>query len=256
MKRKFYIIGQNPNTVWKAMRCLEDGANAIEPDIRYLPQYEDKFFIYDLATINRKAHTFKEYLIELSAALNAEKHNLALLAFVLKRFCTKNMERDSAIYKKEFFDQLNEYFFETYTRVLLLLTVGKPSGKTLLAAAKPRLRANQAVGVDGGEKPRDVISYIKKEQMPFTFAADTSSPFASPVKYKQSIKEAIALKQQTDNLKLVNTRKVNSQKTMQYYLDMGVDGMITGKVTRLRNLVDTRYKDQVELATADYNPLT
>ncbi|GEM_PF-4873625 len=35
MKRKFYIIGHNPNTVHDAYACLMQGANAIEPDVHY-----------------------------------------------------------------------------------------------------------------------------------------------------------------------------------------------------------------------------
>lgn len=133
MKRKFYIIGHNPNSVKNAIQCLKEGANAIEQDIRYLPQYEEMFFVYDLVTLNRKQNTLRDYLIGLSAALNNETLNLALLAFDLKPICPKNMETESAIYMKELFDQLNEYFFSTYSPVPLLLTVGKPLGKPLLA---------------------------------------------------------------------------------------------------------------------------
>jgi glycerophosphoryl diester phosphodiesterase len=256
MKRKFYIIGHNPNTARNAIRCLKDGANAIEPDIRYLPQYEEKFFVYDLVTLNRKRHTLKDYLIELSAKLNDEKLNLALLAFDLKPISSKNQESESVIYTKEFFSQLNEYLFSTYSPVPLLLTVGKPSGKKLLAAAKSFLTFNQAVGVDENDTPKNVADFFGKEQMPFTFAAGTSSPFASPLKFKPIIQDAIALKQQTNELKLVYTWTANSEKTMRDFLNIGVDAIITGKTAKLRNLVDKEYQDRIELATADYNPFS
>jgi len=256
MKRKFYIIGHNPNTARNAIRCLKDGANAIEPDIRYLPQYEEKFFVYDLLTLNRKRHTLKDYLIELSANLNNEKLNLALLAFDLKPICAENPESEPAIYMKEFFSHLNEYFFSTYSSVPLLLTVGKPSGKKLLAAAKSFLTFNQAVGVDENDTPKNVADFFGKEQMPFTFAAGTSSPFASPLKFKPIIKDAIAIRQQTNQLKLVYTWTANSEKTMRDFLNIGVDAIITGKTAKLRNLVDKEYQDSIELATADYNPFS
>jgi hypothetical protein len=254
MKRKFYLIGHNPNSVKNAIQCLKDGANAIEPDIRYLPQYEEKFFVFDLVTLNRKRHTFKDYLIELSASLNNEKLNLALLAFDLKPICSKDMESETSLYMKEFFYQLNEYFFSTYSPVPLLLTVGKPSGKQLLAAAKPWLTSNQAVGVDEYDSPRNVINFFAKEQMPFTFAAGTSSPFASPLKFKPLIEEALSLKQLTNELKLVYTWTANSEKTMRDFIDAGVDGIITGRIAKLKNLIETEYQDTIELATSDYNP--
>lgn len=57
--RKFYIIGHNPNSVHEAVKCLKAGANALEPDVHYLPEYDEKFFVYDLATENPKNHTLK-----------------------------------------------------------------------------------------------------------------------------------------------------------------------------------------------------
>jgi hypothetical protein len=254
MIQKFYIIGHNPNTVPKAIRCLRDGANAIEPDIRYLPQYKEKFFLYDLATLNRKQHTLKDYLIELSEALTKEKLNLALLAFDLKPIGQAYSERDSLVYMNEFFSQLNEYFFRTYTSVPLLLTVGKPSGKALLASAKPWLTVNQAVGIDAGDSLQNAITFFTNQHMPFSFAAGTSSPFSSLKKFQPIIKEAIARKQQTNELKLVYTWTANSLETMRDFINLGVDGMITGRISRLKTLVETEYHDRIELATADYNP--
>ncbi len=254
MKRKFYIIGHNPNSVRAAIRCLKSGANAIEPDIRYLPVYDEKFFVYDIATENPKRHTLKDYLIGLSEALNKEKLNLALIAIDLKPIYSKEMESETLVYMKEFFAQINEYFFKTYTPVPVLLTVGDPSGKHLLATAKPYLTVNQAVGVDEGDTPQSVIDYFDKVQMPCSYANGTSSPFASPTKFKRIIKEAIALKQQTNELKLVYTWTANSVKVMRDFIDLGVDGMITDRVAALRSLIDSTYKDTIELATADYNP--
>lgn len=254
MKRKFYIIGHNPNTVSKAICHLRNGANAIEPDIRYLPQYEEKFFVFDLLTLNRKQHTLRDYLIGLSAALNEEKLNLALLAFDLKPIPSKDFESESVLYMKEFFAHLNEYFYSTYLPVPLLLTVGKPSGKPLLPKAKPWLTANQAVGVDEGDSPQSVVNFFTKEQLPFTFADGTSSPFASPLKFKPIIKDAMALKQQINEMKLVYTWTANSGTTMREFLDLGVDGLITGRAAKLKKLIDAEYQDSIELATVDYNP--
>ncbi len=254
MKRKFYIIGHNPNTVRKAIRCLRDGANAIEPDIRYLPRYDEKFFVYDLVTLNRRKRTLRDYLTGLAAALNEEKLNLALLAFDLKPISSKNREQELVVYMEEFFRQLNDFFFKTYAQVPVLITVGKPELKILLTAAKPWLTANQAVGVDHGDDFRNVAYYFTTRQMPFTFANGTSSPFASPLKFKNSIKEALTRRSIIHDLKLVYTWTANSKKTMRYFLDMGVDGMISDRVIKLKKIIDNEYNESIELATAGDNP--
>lgn len=254
MKRKFYIIGHNPNSVAAAMHCLRVGANAIEPDIRYLPVYDEKFFVYDLATENPKHHTLKDYLIGLSATLNHEKHNLALIAFDLKPIYSKEMESDSLVYMKEFFEQLNEYFFKTYSKVPVLLTVGDPSGKPLLATAKPYLAFNQAVGVDEGDTSSCMLDYFNALRIPCAYANGTSSPFASPEKFKRYISDALDLKKQSNQLKLVYTWTANSVTTMRDFINLGVDGMITDRVSRLKSLLDNEFKDTLELATAEDNP--
>ncbi len=256
MKRKFYIIGHNPNTVRKAIRFLKNGANAIEPDIRYLPKYDGKFFVYDLLTLNRRKHTLKSYLTGLAEALNHEKVNLALLAFDLKPISSKNRAHESVVYMEEFFKQLNEFLFQTYFPVPVLLTVGKEDMKQLLIAARPYLKDNQAVGVDYGDNSSNVAYYFMRQHLPFTYANGTSSPFASPLKYKNSIKEAIDLKQLINDLKLVYTWTVNSKKTMRYFISLGVDGMITGRIKKLKKLIATEYKDSIVLATEEDNPFS
>jgi hypothetical protein len=254
MKRKFYIIGHNPNTVRKAIRCLRDGANAIEPDIRYLPRHDGIFFVYDLLTLSRRKHTLRDYLTGLAAALNKEKLNLALLAFDLKPVSSKNRGQESVVYMEEFFRQLNDFFFKTYVPVPVLLTVGKPELKILLTAARPWLTANQAVGVDHGDEFSNVAYYFTNLRMPFTYANGTSSPFASPLKFKNSIKEALTRRPIIHDLKLVYTWTANSKKTMRYFLDLGVDGMISGRVKKLKKIIDTEYIESVELATVWDNP--
>jgi hypothetical protein len=255
MLRNFYIIGHNPNSVQAAIKCLKAGANAIEPDIRYLPEYNEKFFVYDLATENPKKHTLKDYLIGLAGALNKEMNlNLALITFDLKPSYSKEMESYSLLYMEEIFRQLNEYFFKNYTSVPLLFTVGDPSGKPLLSTAKPYLSANQAVGVDEGDTAKSVSDFFKNEQIPCAYANGTSSPFASPEKFKRLIQEAITLRSESNDLKLVYTWTVNSLKTMRNFIDTGVDGMITDKADRLKKLIESEYKDKIKLATSDHNP--
>lgn len=254
MPRKFYIIGHNPNSVDDAIQCLRDGANAIEPDIRYLPEYDEKFFVYDLATDNPKRHLLKDYLIGLAAALKVEQLNLALILFDLKPSYSVVMEDKGLAYMKEFFKQLNDYFFSNYKSIPVLLTVGDPSGKPLLVTAKSYLQTNQAVGVDEGDTPVNVATFFNNQQMPCSYANGTSSPFSSPEKFMKIIKDAVALKKQSNNLKLVYTWTANALKTMRDFIDAGVDGMITDNVSKLKGVIDNEYPNEVTLARPTYNP--
>ena len=254
MKRKFYIIGHNPNTVKKAIKCLKDGANAIEPDIRYLPKRDGKFFVYDLLTLKRRKRTFEAYLTGLSKAITDEDLDIALISFDLKHFRTKNMELDSTVYMEEFFKQLNEFLLKTNDAIPVLLTVGNPEIKQLLLAAKPWLTANQAVGIDKDYNLQNAGYYLSRQNVPFTLANGSSSPFVSTLEYRASIKEALDMRQLLRKLKLVYTWTVNSRKAMRSFIDLGVDGMITDKVKNLKTLLAEEYSETHELATSKDNP--
>lgn len=42
MKRKFYIIAHNPNSVIDSLQALKDGANSLEPDVHCI---DNKFYV-------------------------------------------------------------------------------------------------------------------------------------------------------------------------------------------------------------------
>jgi TM2 domain-containing membrane protein YozV len=72
---------------------------------------------------------------------------------------------------------------------------------------------------------------------------------------KGDIALALQLRDQAPgSFKLVYVWTVISTSHMQFYLNMGVDGMITGNVASLNSLLNTKYVDQYVLATQDDFP--
>src|SRR5690242_15838466 len=81
-KRPFFIIGHNPNTIEEAHEFLQNGANALEPDIVYA---DGQFYICHTPLLSEiNSPTLKEYLQALKALLLAEKYNLALMIWDIK----------------------------------------------------------------------------------------------------------------------------------------------------------------------------
>src|SRR6187200_3468003 len=81
-KRKFFIIGHNPNTLAEAKEFLDKGANALEPDIVYA---EGRFYVSHLPQLSyENVLTVEEYLHELKKLLLSESYNLALLIWDIK----------------------------------------------------------------------------------------------------------------------------------------------------------------------------
>ena len=72
------------------------------------------------------------------------------------------------------------------------------------------------------------------------------------------IARAIQLRDQSPghSFKLVYVWTVISSSHMKFYLDMGVDGIITGDAALLSSILKTQYSNQYVLATQDDLPFT
>src|SRR5438045_3782893 len=81
-KRPFYIIANNPNTIEEAREFLNNGANALEPDIVYA---DGQFYVTHNQHLSYKnIPTLTDYLRDLKVLLLAEQHNLALIIWDIK----------------------------------------------------------------------------------------------------------------------------------------------------------------------------
>ncbi|MGD1149123.1 MAG: hypothetical protein ABR961_14375 [Thermoanaerobaculaceae bacterium] len=83
--RKFYLIGHNPNSVGEAIRCLEAGANALEPDVCW--DADDRaFYVHEeipliptwAAKWFRKSLRLEDYLKGIGAYLKSNNRDVVL----------------------------------------------------------------------------------------------------------------------------------------------------------------------------------
>jgi hypothetical protein len=88
-KRKFYIMGHNPNTLQEASDFIMAGANTLEPDICYDETKPDKFFVSHGGFNSNKfilENSLVTYLTNLRKLITDPQNNLnlALIAFDTK----------------------------------------------------------------------------------------------------------------------------------------------------------------------------
>lgn len=256
MPRPFYLIGHNPNSVDAAARCLEAGANALEPDVCYEPK-EDTFYVHEriplvptwILRLFRKHLTLQQYLAGLKTYLaqSGRESQLALIAFDLKPPYDYDVNTLGAV--------VHANFGVHFPKVAILATVSDPGAMAWLANLAPN-ETPRAVGVDDNATPEEVDAFLRTRPVRYTYANGTSVPLLPTTCYLGDIRKAVTLRASgsAQGFRLVYAWTVNSERSMRAFLDSDVDGLITDRIERLRDLLQTKYAATYALATADHNP--
>jgi hypothetical protein len=110
--------------------------------------------------------------------------------------------------------------------------------------------------VDQSASPDEVDAFFRTRPLRYTYANGTSVPLLPTTCFLGSIRRAIPLHANGPGpgFHLVYAWTVNGGRSMTAFLDSDVDGIITDKVERLRDLLHANYAAKYVLATADDNP--
>ncbi|HTL08611.1 MAG TPA: PLAT/LH2 domain-containing protein [Chitinophagaceae bacterium] len=247
-KRAFYIIGHNPNTLKEANAFLEQGANALEPDIVFA---EGKYYVTHQQHISYKGViTVQEYLHGLKALLHEKHYPLALLIWDIKT---------TDFHPNDFMGLVKENFSgDLCDGVAMLMThaddhnfVNKYKG----------YYANVGVGVDESNlSPQELQQlFISGGQPNFSYADGITTFLDKPGIFK-NVSEALQLRDQPGNgFSLVYTWVLSQQASMRKYLDSYIDGIFVevNGIPKLKELLQTApYSEVYTLAENGYNPFT
>ena len=247
-KRAFYIIGHNPNTLKEAKAFLENGANALEPDIVHA---DGQFYVTHQQHISYSGViTVQQYLHELKALLEEKKYPLALLIWDLKT---------TDFHPNDFMGLVKENFSgELCDGVAMLMThsddhefINKYRG----------YYANVGVGVDESNvSPRALQQLFLQGGQPNFSYADGITTFLDKPGIFKNVTEALHLRDEPGNgFSLVYTWVLSQQASMKKYLDSYIDGIFVdvNAVHKLKELLHTApYSDVYALAENGYNPFT
>jgi len=248
MKRKFYIIGHNPNTVHDAYACLRLGANAIEPDVHY-DEPTKSFYVNHDSGNPADYPSLKSYLNDLGNLIRSGSiKNLALIAFDLKPPYKYDIMDLYKVIRKEFSDEFNN--------IPMLTTVGDPLAMPFLDGVKGNQKPFEAVGVDEGAAPATVYGHFCTLGINYTYGAGLTDLLWRGFYdvYSEWVKEAIRFRGIAGGLKMTYGWVIDDEGFMKNYLDMGADGLITGNIPLLSNLIKTTYAEGYDLAKPGDNP--
>jgi hypothetical protein len=248
-KRPFFIIGNNPNTIEEAEEFLQNGANALEPDIVYA---EGQYYVSHNPQLSYKnVATVKEYLKELKALLLAKQYNLALIIWDIK---TTNFDPN------HFMNVVKENFSgEPFDGVTMLIT--NADDHDFLNQFKGCYH-NVGVGVDESNVPPSEIESIFKNrgQKNFSYADGITTLLNKTGVYK-NITEAYLCRiaNEPHSFGIIYTWVLSRESSMRKFLDTYIDGIMVdvGSTKLLKELIETMpYNEVYEIAQNGYNPFT
>jgi len=273
MKRKFYIIGHNPDTVSAAVVALENGANALEPDITYA---NNDFYVFDPSDSSwSTSPTLAQYCSGLANELVSHSNlNLALITWDLKSSYNSHFDlwKIQNIINNNFYNILEAH---DYGKIPMLFTT-PDNFNYLIQWAAPYLSGCQGLGTDqykatagsdildyftddilfleeGESVPSEVDSKLRNHGFCYSYAIGASSIMPS-ILFLPFINKAISMRDQGNSFSLVYVWTVNNSEYMKAFLNADVDGMITDNISGLKALIDNSYSGSFELARKEYCP--
>jgi len=249
MKRKFYIIAHNPDTVDDAIAALKEGANALGPDIAF---DDGELWVYHRTALT-PSHgegdpTLKEYCQGLARFLLANPaHGLALIAWDMKNVEDPGFDFQKVrdIIQTDFLDVLAA----AKAKPVAMLFTHADNHDYLLKEVRPHMVSNWGFGLDQHDSPTEVDAIFNGNGFSYCYADGTSFFAGNTMNYLEQVKVAIALRDGGNSFSFVYGWTVNSEAKLAAYLDAGVDGIITDEIVRLRSMIDGKYADRFELAT-------
>lgn len=241
MKRKFYLIGHNPDTLEDALEQLQAGANALGPDVHY-DEESGQFLVYHLVPSPFGDISLQDYLIGLKKILQENNSlNLRLLAFDLKPDYSYKLSG-----LQEF---IFEHFSKEYPEVVIVTTINDPAESAFFDSTSTAMPANYLIGIDEDTSAEDAHQLLRHRKVGYIYGNGISAPLVDTTNYADEIQKAILMRNDGHSFKLVYVWTVNAEASMRTYLDMDIDGIITDDVAQLKALLqEPEYRDKYELA--------
>jgi hypothetical protein len=246
-QRPFYIIGHNPNTIDEAEEFLENGANALEPDIVYA---ENQYYVsHNQLPSYGDCPTVEVYLQQLKALLLEKKYDLALIIWDIK---TTNFDPN------HFISIVKENFQGVpFDDVAMLMT--NSDDHDFINQFKGGYD-NVGVGVDESNLDPAALEqiFLQADQRNFSYADGITTFLTKPGVYKNII---AAQQRRTlhapGSFSLIYTWVLSREAALRKYLDACIDGiMVEAKsAKKLKKLLAAPpYSEVYTLAKNGYNP--
>jgi hypothetical protein len=232
--RRFYVACHNPNSLEEVRAALENGANALAPDINVYASDSSRLCMSH-GEGDDTAPSLEHYLQGLHDLLQEKKQyqSLSLVIFDCKPTASKP-EFGLAI-----LTAIRQYL--TYdTDLNIILSVAELSQQAIFDLIKDQLREREGLAVDEEDDPQavtDFFSQMSVANQGYGNGISVGDPSITAPEARPAIERACLMRLATHRPRFVYAWTINDEELMREYIRIGVDGLITDEVGKLIEIV-------------------
>jgi glycerophosphoryl diester phosphodiesterase len=253
VSRPFYKLAHNPNTLEAVRAALDAGANAIEPDVNVFAARPDDLCIGEPGLLGGgngpSAPSLTEYLTGLHQ-IALERPELALVVFDCKPKAA-TLELGATLL------QTIRSLLTFDTDLNVIISVASLSHAAIFEQIRHELRPREALMIDQENDPVRVATF-------FTNAGVERQCYGNGISFlnsllgpnvRPSLERACDLRASTGAPRFTYAWTVDDARLMREYIRIGVDGIITNNVARLRAVsAEPEFQSTIRLATRADDP--
>jgi PLAT/LH2 domain len=256
--RPFYVVGHNPNTFHEAIDDLNNGANALEPDVQVYADHADQLCIsHGLG--DSDAHTLTAYLDKIHE-LAQDNSQLSLVVFDCKPPYVVTPDHGF-----ELLMAIRQHLtFDNDVNVILSIphfVYVTPGGITWNTGLFDRivdiLGPREGLMIDAEDDPGSVSNYFTSRgvnNQGYGNGISFSNVIIGPY-YRYSLEAACGDRAQAGRPNFIYVWTVNDPDELREYIRIGVDGAITDDVADLRTIAsEGQFASTIRLATRADDP--
>ncbi|MBP6512233.1 MAG: hypothetical protein KA347_06165 [Bacteroidia bacterium] len=247
--RPFYIIGHNTNSINEVKLALDHGANGIEPDLNVFDNNPGKISVsHDKGNSGDSA--LIPFLQELHTLAIKKNSLLSLVVFDCKEPLA------NADFGLEILMAIRQNL--TYDNdINIIISVAKLSHTAIFDKIGSLLGVREGIMIDAEDDPAAVNSYFVNLDINnhcfgngISFINSTIGPY-----YRYTLEQACELKAAINRPKFAYVWTVNDYDELCEYIRIGVDGIITDKVDKLKAISqDIEFAPIIRIAQRNDNP--
>jgi len=232
--RRFYVVCHNPNSLKEVRAALENGANALAPDINVYASDSGRLCISH-GEGEDTAPSLEAYLRDLHDLLQEKKQyqSLALVIFDCKPPAS-TPEFGMAILKA-----IRQHL--TYdTDLNIILSVAELSQQSIFDLIKDQLQEREGLAVDEEDDPQavtDFFTQLSVTNQGYGNGISVGDPSVTAPEARPAIERACLMRLATHRPRFVYAWTINDEELMREYIHIGVDGLITDEVGKLIEIV-------------------
>lgn len=251
--RPFYVMAHNPNWIGDVRDALAVGANCVEPDVNVYDGTTDQLCISEAGiTGNTGGDSGAPALVDFLQDLRQAAIDFPQLALVI--FDTKS-PAVSAANGLTLLSAIREHLTAD-TDLNVIISVASLSETAMFDSIKNRLRPREGLMVDSENDPIAVSNFFLGTGVANECYANgiTRESILGP-NVRPSMERVCEFRAALGRTKFIYVWTVNDDDHMREYIRIGVDGVDTDDVSKLRGIIgEPEFGSVIRLATRQDDP--